>query len=352
MPGGIFSSQVIDVCTFLRNNLECKVTLISFVSLRGFGKTRNRIREQMPDAIVLPMWPGIQRWKKNGWLLRRTLRTLDHQRIIARGPFAAMLALKNSSAGVCFDARGAYAAEFSEYNVGSNKIGVEEIKRIEAEVIDRASNLIAVSSPLVQYWKREYGYTADKHVIIPCTLSGNVDLNGEDHGKDKLRIVFSGGNGKWQSLDLLSQLLEPAFERNKNIELFLLTQTPADSIALKIKYPERVHVKWLQKPEEVHALLRTCDYGWLVRENTVTNQVASPVKFAEYLAAGLSVVISENLGDFSSFVKDNECGVVIQGAILDTLEPISIEQRRRNQELAKKYFLKEAYKSAYRRCIA
>ncbi len=49
------------------------------------------------------------------------------------------------------------------------------------------------------------------------------------------------------------------------------------------------------KPEVVPDWLAAADYGLLLRDGSVVNRVASPVKFAEYLAAGVPVMISESL---------------------------------------------------------
>jgi hypothetical protein len=351
MPGGIFSSQVVDVCVFLKEQLNYEVTLVSFVSLRGFSTVKQKICAQFPDAIVLPMFPGVGRWAKNGWLLRKQLRKINPQTIIARGPFAAALALRNSSATVCFDARGAYAAEFSEYDVSGGKIKLDEIKAIESEAIKSSPRLLAVSSALVRYWKSEYAYNESKHVIIPCTMSHvNTEATSQPENRDTVRIVFAGGNGKWQSLDMMSQLLIPAFEKDSRLELIMLTRADQNSIELKRRFADRVKIMWLPE-SEVHSVLSSCDYGWLVREDSVTNKVASPVKFAEYLSAGLSVIVSRELGDFSSFIREHGCGLIAGETELLSLHQQTTEERTRNIQLAMNYFSKEKYREEYRRCV-
>jgi hypothetical protein len=79
----------------------------------------------------------------------------------------------------------------------------------------------------------------------------------------------------------------------------------------------------------------------LIRDDKVTNQVASPVKFAEYLAAGLQVLISPNIGDYSSFIKEYNCGKIVDEKI-PPLKKISIEDRVKNIELATAYFKKDS----------
>jgi hypothetical protein len=90
----------------------------------------------------------------------------------------------------------------------------------------------------------------------------------------------------------------------------------------------------------------------LVRDYSNTNRVASPVKFAEYLAAGLRVIISESLGDFSEFVSKNSCGVVLTEATdLSDLKKVSAEDRTRISNLTKTYFVKSMYSEQYRKVL-
>ncbi|MCX6312806.1 MAG: glycosyl transferase, partial [Bacteroidetes bacterium] len=75
---------------------------------------------------------------------------------------------------------------------------------------------------------------------------------------------------------------------------------------------------------------------------------ASPVKFAEYLAAGLEVIISENLGDYSKYVIENNVGMILSSnpSLSKLLKP-DLTQKKRIMELAKKDFLKENYRELY-----
>ena len=72
-------------------------------------------------------------------------------------------------------------------------------------------------------------------------------------------------------------------------------------------YPNQVN-QFCVSEQEIPNLLMCGDYGLLLREESVTNKVASPIKFAEYLACGLGIIITPNIGDYSSYVINNNCG--------------------------------------------
>ena len=92
----------------------------------------------------------------------------------------------------------------------------------------------------------------------------------------------------------------------------------------------------------------------LVRDDTVTNRVAAPTKFAEYLACGLRVVISKGLGDCSDFVEEHQCGAVVNDDDIDVADLRSRLAASVNPaELCLKHFSKdsEGVNEAYRELL-
>lgn len=355
-PGGIFSGQVVDVCRFLQSQGN-EVRLLSLVSLRNYFSVRKTIRAQYANCTVLPMWPGVANWRKNATRIGRAVRKFNAGTVIARGAFAANLALQakrnNPDLRVVFDGRGAYKAEFGEFNVAGSAQLNAEIASVEKRAVLESGFRIAVSEALVAWWRNEYGYSTAQHAVIPCTLRAvpetKVDRNAI-RGKlgfapDDIVIVYSGSNAGWQSFDELDRLLPALFERNEKVKLLMLTGD-ISSLQLAKKYPACVVQQWVAA-HEVFGLLSACDYGWLVRNGSVTNQVASPVKFAEYLACGLDVLISPGLGDFSVFVHDNGCGLIATTAMPD-LASVAEEKRTANKALAQQHFVKAAYAAHYK----
>jgi hypothetical protein len=137
-------------------------------------------------------------------------------------------------------------------------------------------------------------------------------------------------------------------EKNIRGKLLFLTGKSEDIIKLQKDFPGRIlwrNVSVKQVPEYLIA----GDYGLLIREETVTNNVASPVKFAEYLACGLQVIISKNLGDYSHFVKQNRCGHMVDEFNVATRT--NLNERLRNRELAQQNFTKSRFTEAYMKIL-
>lgn len=313
----------------------------------------------LPGAIVLPMMPGVEKWESNFRLLARTLKRYQPHTVVARGPFAANLAIrarnKKLVGRVVFDGRGAYAAEFNEYNVAQSAKLNREIRTIESHAVVKSDFRIAVSEALVKYWRRESAYPGNQHVVIPCTLrkleQETIDAvasvrNRFGFTEDDIIIAYAGSAAGWQSFDLMNRYMPGLFSQNTKVKLLVLTEN-TDGLQLLQKFPDRVKVSWL-KANEVNSVLSACDYGWLVREQSVTNEVASPVKFAEYLAAGIPIIISEQLGDFTGFVRQHGCGFVLEEGGTNQLRRISAAEVSRNRTLAMQHFTKQAFSEHYR----
>lgn len=355
---GIYQSQVIDVCRFINQEFAIKVKLVAFISLRNFFRERARIKNTYNSSIVFPMFPGVTNWKKNYFLLS----FLRSDMIIARGPFATWLSLvakrKGKTGMVCFDARGAYTAEFNEYDVSRKASMNKMMHQLEMNVVLSSDFRIAVSEELVRYWKQQFDYNTNGHVVIPCTVSSAFlnEFNSDVISRARkeigfsdgdLVIAYSGSGAAWQSLDSTKRLLEQIMESDKRVKILLMTSSPS---RFSSKYDSRV-VKKNVTPDKVRNLLVAADYGILVREDSVTNKVSSPVKFAEYLACGLPVIISNNIGDYPLFVKQHKAGIVFSEIGNLQLEKVSMAEKTRLNRLALFRFTKEAYRDAYEKIV-
>lgn len=361
---GIYKSQVIDVVSFLKSNFDIKIRLIAFISIRVYKSNRKKIKQYLPDAIILPMFPKLTNWKWNSLLLILMCLLFRPVKIIARGPIATFLALfckkYKLTKTIVLDCRGVVAAEWNEYNVIKNIVMEQKIKMIESYSIINSDFRIAVSNKLVEYWRQEYGFISDEYVVIPCTLNQsflNVDISTNQiiearfkmgFTTEQIVLIYSGSTAGWQSFNILSDYIRSVFEKQNNCVLFFLGQENKDIEKLNEQFPDRVKNKYVN-PEEVMNYLIGADYGLLIRENSITNQVASPVKFAEYLVCGLNVIISEGLGDYSKFVTEMNCGFIYNKQKI--LNSISLEEKNINKTLALKFFSKENNIDNYKKVI-
>ncbi len=358
---GIFNSQVIDVVKHLRNEHYQDVRLISFLpigyNMSNYRELVNKLKSVEPNCIIIPTVPVQYGWKFNWFLLLLAMVFRKRGSIISREVQATYISIicRNLKIvnKVCYDARGANYAQMKEYDIYSENIK-KEIFKLESYVLHQADFRLAVSHNLVEYWRSTYNYVSKNQVVIPCTISekelkGDFEFEKIKENRQKYNytetdvvLVFSGSNFGWQSFELIKQYCELQLNCNSNIKIAFLSKPDEVIDSLFKKYPDRVSVRWLNY-DEVFDFLEICDYGILLRESNDTNNVSSPTKFAEYLAAGLPVIVSENL-EFSRIVKNEDCGIVINNDQLNESNLIKTSNinRRKLKEISAHYFLKSS----------
>ena len=87
--------------------------------------------------------------------------------------------------------------------------------------------------------------------------------------------------------------------------------------------------------DKVASYLMAADVGMLLRENTITNRVASPVKFAEYLRCGLPVILTPYIGDFGPMVARGGVGKAVEFPIVSEQVTEAARALRRRLETEK-----------------
>jgi len=364
-PSGVYWSQVTDVVDHLNTLGEGPVRLVALVSLRGYTRSRRSILKRCPGAIVLPMVPRAHNWRVNWIWVYLVCKLLRPTGIMARGIFATALALRMRDAGhvaqVCFDARAAYGAEWEEFRVVEDDRLIAESAELEAQVLYRADLRLAVSKALVQHWRDRFNYHGDRHIVIPCTLGRSVERQAVERrteirealgwGRDDVVLVYSGTVVGWQSLELLHASVLPWMRARSTNRILFLSEDHPTIAQLMLEFPDQVGRRWVPH-QEVRSMLLACDHGLLLRDPCITNRVASPTKFAEYLSAGLSVVISPDVGDFSAMVEEHGLGTVLKPGDSVVAEQSSPEEHERLARFSTDHFSKEAHSEGYRTVLS
>ena len=365
-PSGIFSSQVIDVVKFIEANCNTKIKLVAFISLRGFFSAKQKIKNELPGAIVLPMIPKMKNWGKNKLLLSWYCKLYQPKVIIARSVMASKLALFMRETKKCnrfvYDGRGAIAAEWLEYKVVNDEQLLKSISAFEKEVILRSDFRIAVSNALVALWKDKYAYSKKDHVVIPCTLNSdfeNVKISNDGINEKRKQLnlnetdtvyVYSGSVAGWQSFDILFSFIEPLLKKRSNNKILFFSPQNSSLDKLQKLFPSQVISKHLNSAQAAQYLI-VGDYGLLIREDSVTNQVASPVKFAEYLACGLKVIISQKLGDYTDLAEQKNWGYTYTNFNSSVLKP-GIDVKQKISHEAINFFSKKNYLDQYKQLLS
>ena len=348
---GIYSSQVIDVCKKFEELFNHKVILISIVSLRIYQSERVKIKNQYKNSLVIPMFPKIKFWKLNIITLIPIFLFKKNNILISRNAISTNLGFIIRKLGltkkVIFDARAVEYEQFKEYKIVNDKSFLENFFDIEKKAVLKSDYRLAVSHMLVNYWKKKFNFSNEDYSVIPTTLNSlhlknfkKIKRENLGYEKNDIIFVYSGSTSDWQSFSKIIFFTKKILERNKIYKLLILSKKTEMVIEFIKKFPNQISIKWFD-PIDVIQVLKICDYGLLIREKSITNKVASPVKFAEYLFAGLKIIISPNVGDYSKFVIENNCGY-LENNIKLPLSNVTLKEKKANKELALNNFSKNS----------
>jgi glycosyltransferase involved in cell wall biosynthesis len=128
-------------------------------------------------------------------------------------------------------------------------------------------------------------------------------------------VAFSGSAQRWQMLERSARVFQLIKRLRPNAHFLGLCLDVAHMRSvLESSGIDQKDATVLSVPHaQVARHLAAADLGLLLRDCSIVNAVASPVKFAEYLASGVPVAISDGLGDYSSLVEQRQIGVVLPG---------------------------------------
>ncbi|HEV8442341.1 MAG TPA: glycosyltransferase, partial [Steroidobacteraceae bacterium] len=242
-----------------------------------------------------------------------------------RGIWGALaIALSGRRVPYVYDVRGSLKDEM----VAS---GTARYKRwlylaLERWSIRRARSVSAVSRPLAAMVSHEYGRSAVS--VVPCCVDVEVtaasaaavaDRRAELGYQDECVLVYSGGLSHYQQVPAMLAIWR-ALRDDPNVRFLLLTNEDPH------KAPQQVgdladfgsRLRHLSLPHtEVALTLAAADIGFMLRDARELNRVASPVKFPEYLGAGLAVVGSPHTGDASDYIAEFDVGALADPGNLD-----------------------------------
>lgn len=211
------------------------------------------------------------------------------------------------------------------------KLLYRRTKYIDRKYLPMFDAFLAVSDALIKYMKTEYGLENKKFFKIPCSISitpadkevvlSNRLFYRQKYGlrEEQLLFIYSGGTSPWQCIDKSVKLFKEIKDNNPcctNAKMLIMTgQTE------KVRQYESEDVIIDSYPgNEVVNVLCAGDFAFMLRDDYVTNHVAYPNKFLEYVACGLKVIATPYVYDVADQINQYDLGI-----IYDYSKPISLD---------------------------
>ena len=299
----------------------------------------------------------IQTAVRGAFALRRAVKKYRPRFVYTRDPWGSMahwIAFPFGGPKLLYDLRGDVVAE-SKFR-GRSGMRHRALAAFTARAIKHADFYSAVSSKgaeLLQTGYGQYGASIVPSCVDYETFEQHTSARNETRrelgfSEDNIVVVYSGGTQRYQLIPQMLRIWE-RMAANTSVRFLLMThKTGSDPLVLPEILGDRL-VTLEASRDQVPRYLGAADIGFLLRAPHPLNQVASPIKFAEYLAAGLTVVASPGIGDDSDLIVEHRIGTLVnadapeEAAIhcLELVEEIKyngVQYSDRSRKLARSHF--------------
>lgn len=186
--------------------------------------------------------------------------------------------------------------------------------------INSVDGVFVVSDELGEYCKSYLSRNKKdkfKTYKIRCGINEVISTEQKIQWRNKIRkkwgidedtvvMVFSGYRMPWQNIDRIIELFK-TYDRKieKVFFVFFCNLDKAFQERIEMSFPKDNYAFKFLSFSEYFEYLCGCDIGFLIRDYNITNKVAFPNKFSDYLNAGLMVAINKSLPEPYRILKEN-----------------------------------------------
>ncbi|WP_180090106.1 glycosyltransferase [Acinetobacter sp. YH12219] len=194
---------------------------------------------------------------------------------------------------------------------------------------------IYVSPYMKTFYQKKPFLNKKKNIVIPCFSDLKINKSVK---RDQNNYCYIGGMSKWQNFDIIIKMMNIIVENNNEAKFSVATNDLAVCHAqLKelatAKLLKVTSVVSLSSKQEIENFLSAASFGFLIRDDIVVNNVASPIKLAEYLSCGVNVISTKGITSYKNLIE--QAGYIVNDKNLDSIREIKFEA---NEEKALQVF--------------
>ena len=360
---GVIKSQVISHIDFIKKNKIASFTiLICHWSNKELSKSKEELKYVMKEIhckilfikIFRPLFFIFTHFNKKKIYKLISSLNIKFDYIHARTDYSANLCQDlTKDCKLIWDCRGDSAAEldyddFSTFNFFRKSI--LDLRFYRAGGLSK--KIIFVSSYLKNKFIKKNN-TKEVYVIPSLASETNFfyDKTVRENYRKKLGLskntkvfIYSGSMKPYQKFPETVSFFNSIFLKYPNVFLLVLTQNinQAQKIIKKNNNIKTIRVSH----NEVNNYLNAADYGIMIRNNDLTNEAASPTKFAEYCLTGLNVITTTAIKDYNKFKLEFDNIFDVKDFELSNEKKYN---RREISNLYKKKLSRNAFKEIYKK---
>lgn len=347
LTSGVLHSQVLSVARFLsESGFECLFVGCE-ISEEKATEAAKKISEVYGIQAVVHGIP----LNKRGYIgMLMTLRKLYrltkgeihsfqpthvYSRSIPLSSFARKIAKETDAISV-FDVRATLSEEV-KLRHGGKGLRYWYIRYVEKKEFRKSDRLSCVSENLKGYIGAQVG-RREISVIPSCFDQKKFFFDSEARKQIRARyrltddcnlICYSGGLALWQRVGDIISLFEKLAHTDLQYRFLFVTKETKklqELLGRTTLSTDSYHIESCAQ-DEVYRYLSAADAGIIMRDDTVVNNVASPIKIGEYLGCGLPLILTKGIGDFSELIPQADIGLLLDESGDLAMQVISFMQK-------------------------
>lgn len=188
------------------------------------------------------------------------------------------------------------------YMRNQSKLRFFILSQIEKYVLKKCKLIFMCSEEMREHYKRKYKLCLKNNTfIMPCFNEENINESAFD-SLDKYKennFLYVGSIKKWQCFDEIVKIykkLEEITDKKIKLNVFTGQQEEAKKIIEKMRI-KNYSISYASS-DELSEKIRNMKYGFVIREDSIVNNVATPTKFSNYISNGIIPIYSSSLVDF------------------------------------------------------
>ena len=209
---------------------------------------------------------------------------------------------------------------------GSAPARVKMLEALEWDLLRSVDFANYVSNAMEAHYLSKYGLLRPSCIVPSALRKEALRTNIRNRRilslpKKRPVLGYCGTLVAWQCKNEMFTLFGEIHKRYKDVFFAVLTQTPYHKEVRQLMAAHGIKEKDFLVQEvafnDVSAAVSQFNAGVMLRKWSPVNRVASPTKFGEMIAAGVPIVTTDGIGDFSEDVRKNDFGVIVPLCELD-----------------------------------
>lgn len=184
-----------------------------------------------------------------------------------------------------------------EFRMHGDYYSAVKYEREEQYAFRFAKRIVVVSNAMKEYLENKFrDHPAPEFIHFPMFPDFAPYLGPKDAGPRPI-AVYAGGLHKWQQPEKTLRAMAATDSMCAN---YFLSPNPeaASDLAAGVDEGNQIHFGSMSH-DELMRFYRKCDFGYILRADSIVNNVACPTKIVEYIANGIIPIIdSDRIGDF------------------------------------------------------